>query len=433
MLGARMEDFEDDPVVQEIDVYLNTSNENIWMLQYPLRPRYIPYDTKRLKEVRVRPVQAKMQMDFNLDLQSEFYDQDAELMEDDTDEGMRRPRQYTLGSHCVVQKNNYAVGLYSRGQLHLVPISNVLQLRPCFPEIDARVAEQRERQHKKAQESMENLLPTTQIEQQKGSAMHRFQMRFRRRPQGEAPAQHAPTYTYRMHQQREAMEPWRTYRWVGKQERAAREHLGSLFALTSERIPMQLDLRKHLEDLAPVNKAQPGAQEDLPRGQLAQLPLREQISILLRRSHALQFRTLVEWLGADPAEVLAEVPSVAVLVQGTWVEKTDPSKWKGHQSSCRDLLLYYYNRTRVVPRKQYQDATGLHPEIVERIFHEVAVPRLGLGWEFKLPRDEAFLTEYPEVALDQDRKWDEMGRTIIPYLRQQRERVLRQLQQSVLG
>jgi hypothetical protein len=58
-----MEILEDDEIVEEFDVFLNKDFENIWLLQFPLRPQHFPYDLNKITDVRVKPLQFAVEMD----------------------------------------------------------------------------------------------------------------------------------------------------------------------------------------------------------------------------------------------------------------------------------------------------------------------------------------------------------------------------------
>ncbi|VFR01347.1 unnamed protein product [Cuscuta campestris] len=71
----------DDEVVREIDVFLKPSidsNTKLYVLQYPLRPKWRPYDLdEKCEEVRVKPMSSEFEVDLRVDTDSENYDSDA--------------------------------------------------------------------------------------------------------------------------------------------------------------------------------------------------------------------------------------------------------------------------------------------------------------------------------------------------------------------
>ena len=61
---------EDDPVERVIDVFMAPALErNLFLLQYPLRPAWRPYDTAKFENIKIKPNQKKLEVDMRLDTQ----------------------------------------------------------------------------------------------------------------------------------------------------------------------------------------------------------------------------------------------------------------------------------------------------------------------------------------------------------------------------
>jgi DNA-directed RNA polymerase-3 subunit RPC5 len=59
----------DDPVVREIDVFLSPAlHQNLFLLQYPLRPSWRPYNTSTYGDIRVKPNQKQLTLSMKLDI-----------------------------------------------------------------------------------------------------------------------------------------------------------------------------------------------------------------------------------------------------------------------------------------------------------------------------------------------------------------------------
>ena len=66
-----MSDEEDDPVVQEVDVFLSKQlSDHLYLFQYPVRPVNMKYDDIPHLCARVKPVQQKVKRDSNLPVYS---------------------------------------------------------------------------------------------------------------------------------------------------------------------------------------------------------------------------------------------------------------------------------------------------------------------------------------------------------------------------
>lgn len=125
---------QDDPVVCEIPVHLADSlREHVYMVQYPLRPSYRPMPNAP-RAARLKPTNQMLQLDFAVDQQSEHFDRDAE--------DYLKQKHIRLQSSSVPALTNYAVAVFRHGQLHLTPMTAILQMRPSLAHIDDAVDEE---------------------------------------------------------------------------------------------------------------------------------------------------------------------------------------------------------------------------------------------------------------------------------------------------
>ncbi len=134
---------EDDVVVRELDVYLSQTLANqLYLLQYPLRPPWRPYDPAQLATAKIKAKQQKLQMEYTIDQKSAHYDADSEI----------KLATHNLVSTKIDCKTTYAVAVLRGDQLHLTPIQGgIFQLRQSFSHSDE------EDRKKKAEEEEENL------------------------------------------------------------------------------------------------------------------------------------------------------------------------------------------------------------------------------------------------------------------------------------
>jgi DNA-directed RNA polymerase-3 subunit RPC5 len=98
-----------------------------YMVQFPLRPTYRPMPEPP-RRARIKPNNQLLQLDFPVDQRSEHFDQDAEEY--------LKQKHLRLQSASVPALSNYAVGVFRQGQLHLTPLSSVMQMRPSLAHID---------------------------------------------------------------------------------------------------------------------------------------------------------------------------------------------------------------------------------------------------------------------------------------------------------
>ncbi len=130
----------DDPIVLRVPVCIGAPrapNHNLFAMQYPLRPRWRPYDLDQIASARARPKQK--QIELKLDTPSTA-----------TATGSAsHPHTHTLASHLTQNSTSYAVGLLRVGRptpqeaytasLHLIPLDYCTQMRPTFESADDEV------------------------------------------------------------------------------------------------------------------------------------------------------------------------------------------------------------------------------------------------------------------------------------------------------
>ncbi|CAI5946963.1 unnamed protein product, partial [Closterium sp. NIES-65] len=102
----------------------------LYLFQYPLRPAWRPYGLEeRCQEIRVRPLQSRVEVDLAIDTTDSSYDHDSA-------DNLKQTTQ-TLTSSQLHLATNYAVGMLQGDQLHLNPLHAVVQLRPSLDYLDS--------------------------------------------------------------------------------------------------------------------------------------------------------------------------------------------------------------------------------------------------------------------------------------------------------
>lgn len=129
----------EDDIVSEYDVLLDsTLGTELHVVQYPLRPKTRPYDTSLVREVRFKPKQQILEMDFEIKKDGSYdFKASSEKLID----------TFTLRSTVVPLKTRYGVGHISNGVVHLTPLlraeGSVLQMRPSFDYLSKSKAEEK--------------------------------------------------------------------------------------------------------------------------------------------------------------------------------------------------------------------------------------------------------------------------------------------------
>lgn len=153
---------------------------------------------------------------------------------------------------------------------------------------------------------------------------------------------------------------------------------------------------------------QPGGVDagSLSKEAIRQMRPAERCASILRHTHAMAFPRLCELCALpSPKLVLDEALEVAVLVQGCWVLRSALACANERDARCRDLLLLHFTRERMVTTKHFAERALLSMQAARELLAQVATPRPGSGWEFKVPTDRAFEAEYPQIAQAQRAEW----------------------------
>ncbi|KAL5711767.1 hypothetical protein ACHQM5_014009 [Ranunculus cassubicifolius] len=113
-----------DEIVRTIDVYFTPppidSNGQLYVLQYPLRPSWRPYELdETCKEVRIQPQSGKVQVELSLDTSTNYDEDIADTL---------RIEKQVLSSWRPPLTTSYAVGVLRGNELHLNPVHAVVQL-----------------------------------------------------------------------------------------------------------------------------------------------------------------------------------------------------------------------------------------------------------------------------------------------------------------
>ncbi|CAN6680302.1 unnamed protein product [Malus baccata var. baccata] len=134
------EDEPEDEVVREMDVFFNPKideNSKLYVLQYPLRPWWRPYDLdSRCEEVRLNPATSEMEIDLSLDRDPKNFDEDCASR-------LKMTKQTLSTTWKPPGTSGYAVGVLMGNKLHLNPVHAVVQLQPSLDHLNSSGSKQK--------------------------------------------------------------------------------------------------------------------------------------------------------------------------------------------------------------------------------------------------------------------------------------------------
>jgi len=312
-------------------------------------------------------------------------------------------------------------------ELHLTPLSNIIQLRPDYMYVDSRVA-------KLAAE----MSAATGADSSEGEDDTRpVSVRFKPHESEDALARRMASYEY--HQQQVDEEPWvpvQHFPVGSEQSEMERWQLFVDHADTSSRSEFYMspvDYQKQL--ISKMESEVSAAVTSLPNSVLSLAALKtmtfaDQIRALMRSVRAIRFtellavlKSLVELSSSlDGLEVLRHLQQYAVLIQGCWVVKSDVLYVRDSASEstgtpadvlcrARDFVLWHFEQGHTISRKEIATATARlatedEREILDKIARRSAT---GRSWEFRMERDNEFLGDerYRQVIKRQENLWQQ--------------------------
>ncbi|KAM9372443.1 DNA-directed RNA polymerase III subunit RPC5 [Phaethornis superciliosus] len=419
---------EDDPIIQEIDVFLARSLlEKLYLFQYPIRPASMTYDDVTHLSAKIKPKQQKVELEMAIDtLNPNYCRSKGEQIalnvdgtctdETSTYSSKLMDKQTFCSSQAASNVSRYAAAVYKKGELHLTPLHGILQLRPSFTYLDKADAKHREREA--ANEGGDSSQDEAEDD------VKQITVRFSR-PETEQ-ARQRRVQSYEFLQKRQAEEHWVHLHYYGLKDSRSEHERQYLFSQghgLAENTELIKSPSEYLMMLMPPSVEEENDKPVAPSNvlsmaQLRTLPLADQIRILMKNVKVMPFANLMSLLGSgtDSTAVLRCIQQVAMLVQGNWVVKSDvlypkdtssPHSGVPAEVLCRgrDFVMWKFTQDRWVVRKEVAAVTKLCPEDVKDFLEHMSVARINKGWEFMLPYDEDFVKKHPDIVQRQHMLW----------------------------
>ncbi|XP_057682742.1 DNA-directed RNA polymerase III subunit RPC5 [Corythoichthys intestinalis] len=419
---------DDDPIIEEIDVYLAKSlAEKLYLLQYPVRPSKMTYDDVNLLAAKIKPKQQRVELKMAMDTNSPNYcrskgeqialNVDGTGYEESNTYSVKMMDNQTFSSiQATTSTSRYAAAIFRKGELHITPLTGILQMRPSFTYLDK--ADNKTREREAGNEGGDS--SQDEGEEEAKAISVRFA-----RPESEQ-ARQRRIQSYEFLQKKQAEEPWIHLQYHGIRDGRSEHERQYLFCQnvdSSDNSELVKTPKEYLTMLMPPLAEEKvvkpvGPSNVLSMAQLRTLPLGDQIKTLMKNVKVIQFASLMGLLasGTDSTAVLRCIQQVALLVQGNWVVKSDvlypkntcsPHSGVPADVLCRgrDFVMWRFTLERSLMRKEVTAMIKLPPEDVKDFLEQVAVPRVNRGWEFLLPADVEFVRRHADVAQRQQMLW----------------------------
>uniref|UniRef100_A0A5B7AY01 DNA-directed RNA polymerase III subunit RPC5 n=1 Tax=Davidia involucrata TaxID=16924 RepID=A0A5B7AY01_DAVIN len=387
------EDSDEDQVVREIDVFFTPpdSKTQLYVLQYPLRPCWRPYELdERCEEVRVKPISKKVEVDLSVDVDSRNYDPDFNLES-------KMTKQTLSSSLKPTRATGYAVGVLMGNKLHLNPIHAVVQLRPSMEHLKSGGS--------KKINVTSNVEVTIKSEE----------------PEGEkslGPSKKQNKMPGILNEQNKDIEEcWVPLKHHGSKSDLSTSYLKKMVA--QETSPIQFSMSPY--DY--VNSLCPGLSSDVikPKGpsirSLLPLPLEEGYKIWFCEGPPVNRFDTLKYLAPKDSieEVLAVLQKHAQLVQGLWVPKSSLlyEGGQGREALARDYILLLFRKNPLVSLDQV-NISKILVKAMKDVLNVLAVERPSFkDWKFKETQDMSFIKRHPDIVKEQEQAWERVEKPII--------------------
>ncbi|KAF3853794.1 hypothetical protein F7725_014482 [Dissostichus mawsoni] len=375
----------------------------MYLFQYPVRPSNMTYDDVNHLSARIKPKQQKVK---KIVYYLSIIHQCRECLK-------IMDKQTFTSIQATTNTSRYAAAVFRKGELHVTPLSGILQMRPSFTYLDK--ADTKTREREAANEGGDS----SQDEAEED--VKAITVRFARPESEQARQRRIQSYDFLRGSRRRS--PGLTYTTTDGHSEHERQYLFCQSVDASENSELVKTPKEYLAMLMPPIAEEKlvkpvGPSNVLSMAQLRTLPLGEQVKTLMKNVKVMPFANLMGLLasGTDSTAALRCIQQVALLVQGNWVVKSDvlypkntcsPHSGVPAEVLCRgrDFVMWRFTLERSVMRKEIASIIKLPPEDVKEFLEHVAVPRVNRGWEFLLPTDVEFVKKHTDIAHRQHMLW----------------------------
>ncbi|XP_011099592.1 DNA-directed RNA polymerase III subunit RPC5 [Sesamum indicum] len=371
----------DDAIVREIDVYFTPSidsNTRLYVLQYPLRPLWRPYELDdRCDEVRVKPASAELEVDLAVDVDSKNYDSGA-------DPRVQMKKQILTSSWKPPHASGYAVGILTGNKLHLNPVHAVVQLRPSMQHLDA----------KDSKRKTINVEDRVKLEE----------------PQEGKPSGSSKKLSKVPEQNNDSGEGWIPLKYHSAKSDVAAGYLRKMMSRGGSQIYFSMSSCDYLNSLCPGTSSDSFSSKGPPRRVLLTLPLKERFRTWLLEGPRVHRFDALKYLAPDESveEILGVIQEHARLVQGLWVPKSSLvyGTDQGVEVLARDYVLLLFSKNIIINNSQLPQRPQLSKAMKE-VLNVLAVERPAFSdWKLKELPDISFIKRNPSIVQKQEEEWE---------------------------
>jgi DNA-directed RNA polymerase-3 subunit RPC5 len=456
-----------DEIVKEIDVVLSQDLiDQLYVMQYPLRPLWRGYDNSQLEAMRFKQGQQVLEMEYRLKDEEKSKEQQTRISSATTgqefDDPTRSMQTYTVRSSVVPNKSNYLVGLYRGDELHVTPLKGVMQMRPSFAYIDQSAEAKRkksgdgesmaaDRSAASIRASMDDMAEASKMDLDQGGGgggveLKPVQFQVKKKETERAVQNRLRSYAYL--KQLEMEEEFQKLDFVHRDRMDAMAVFERIAGRNRSPIPVPpmksdqflMAINPPLgEDGSPLSAEQIAADQKEPRTNYAkaeladfksrrvipnqvpptlslhtirQLAPSDQIQALFNNTNVLTWAQVQEYSNIESkTELLKLVQIHAILVHGVWVVKTEKS-YKHRAANIRNWIMARMATTSpndpetwYTSRQFVASSCDVSTELAGSILDPITELVPGSGLKLKYAPDDSFYMEHTEVCHKYDVFW----------------------------
>ncbi|KAL4708702.1 hypothetical protein ACJJTC_017381 [Scirpophaga incertulas] len=411
---------EEDPIVQEIPVFLSqTLSNKLYVYQYPVRPSKRDWKEVKVVNASIKPKNQLVRVEVGLDTESDKYcPSKGEQIALHTDGAQDAPwqkkeeKKHKYFKSSMMDKivfesstpstetHHYAIAILQDKELHCTSIQGIVQMRPSYSYFD------KQEKHK-----IDKSKADASDDEEKEPEPKQVTVKFAR--QETDLAKKAREKSFECISQRINDEPWYDVLWKhASTDNSDLERLKLFSVSTSDGSTLALPPRDYVKALVP-----PPLAEETDGHQTKLLSPQEQIKNLLLRAKLMTFseiRSLVRTEDGPLSEsaLLSLLPSCACCVRGLWAARSTDIYTRACpvppslMCAARDHVLYLFTQHPYVDRRKVAAVVRLPPPEVLDIISSIAKYNSRTGWELLLPPDIAFENKYADVVNRQNMYWE---------------------------
>lgn len=370
----------DDEIVREIDVYVSPElSEQLYLMQFPLHHGHVPLaDSARIRKQH-NMIELEHRIPQNIGSDGSFYLQKRRLV-----------------SHTIPIATHLALGKMSEdGDLHLIPLNHIAQMRPDFSHVDEADPQNTEEEPDQSKKTMEKKPLMFQKKESERAALAR-----------------KSSFGYK--KASEDGEEWADLLVCGSQ---SAEFIASQKMVTASKLPASIasidegkDFVKSLDYLpARANKFDDEPQE----GVSPLVSVVKRLTAMLHRGVPVPYAVLrPQFPAIDDVDLLKCLSSCAVLVRGNFYLQSRLLPWDVGVMGARNFILLVLQTFGCVQRigleKVYEDSL-VSQEWIQIILDEVAL-RGSNGWTPRLMDNLQFCHDFTEQVQLHDQYWERQAK-----------------------